>query len=203
MWMMAQGGILMWPLAALSVATLAVIFDRLIVFSTFRLYDTATEDRIVAAATTGRDAAATVVAARERAPALAPLLDDLMAPLPGPTKEQLAAVAIADVIGRLDRYVAFLGLSARVAPLLGLLGTVLGMIQTFSRLASTAGVVDMTPLADGIWQALLTTAAGLFIAVPAVVAHQGFQRWEERIEFRLRRLARIVATGAAARSTGP
>lgn len=203
MWMMDQGGILMWPLAALSIATLAVVFDRLIVFSTFRLFDAALEDRIVAAATTGDDATATVAAARDRAPALAAFLDGLLAPVSGAAKEQVAAVAIADVVDGLDRRVAFLGLSARVAPLLGLLGTVLGMIQTFSRLASTAGVVDMTPLADGIWQALLTTAAGLFIAVPAVVAHQGFLRWEERTEFRLRRLARIVATGGAARSVVP
>lgn len=202
MWVMEQGGILMWPLAALSIATLAVVFDRLIVFSTFRLYDADLEQRIVAAAA-GGDTAATVAVARERAPALTSFLDGLLAPLPGVEKERLAGVAIADVVDGLDRRVAFLGLSARVAPLLGLLGTVLGMIQTFARLASTAGVVDMTPLADGIWQALLTTAAGLFIAVPAVVAHQGFLRWEERTEFRLRRLTRIVAIGEAARSATP
>ncbi len=202
MWVMEQGGLLMWPLAVLSIATLAVVFDRLIVFSTLRLYDAAMEGRIVAAAT-GCDIAATAEAARHQAPALVPFLDRLLASLPGPEKERSVAVAIADVIDGLDRRVAFLGLSARVAPLLGLLGTVLGMIQTFSRLASTAGVVDMTPLADGIWQALLTTAAGLFIAVPAVVAHQGFLRWEERTEFRLRRLTRIVATGEAPRSAVP
>lgn len=200
--MMEQGGILMWPLLALSVATLAVVFDRLIAFSTLRLYDGAMEARILAAAA-GRDAAATTEAAREQAPALAALLDGLLSPLPGPERERRAAVAIADVVDGLDRRVAFLGLSARVAPLLGLLGTVLGMIQTFSRLASAAGVVDMTPLAAGIWQALLTTAAGLFIAVPAVVAHQGFLRWEERTEFRLRRLARLVATDVAAGSAAP
>lgn len=199
MWMMEQGGILMWPLLALSIATLAVVFDRLIAFSTLRLWDAAMEDRILSAAA-GRDAGATVAAARDQAPALGSLLDGLLTPRPGPEKERVAAVAIADVVDGLDRRVAFLGLSARVAPLLGLLGTVLGMIQTFSRLASTAGVVDMTPLAAGIWQALLTTAAGLFIAVPAVVAHQGFQRWEERTEFRLRRLVRLVATGAETRS---
>ena len=102
------------------------------------------------------------------------------------------------MVDGLDRRVVFLGLSARVSPLLGLLGTVFGMIQTFSRLATTAGVVDMTPLADGIWQALLTTAAGLIIAVPAVVAHQGFLRWEDRTSFRLGRLARLVTTSAAA-----
>ena len=53
--MMEQGGILMWPLLALSIATLAVVFDRLIAFSTLRLWDAAMEDRILSAAA-GRDA---------------------------------------------------------------------------------------------------------------------------------------------------
>jgi biopolymer transport protein ExbB len=78
-----------------------------------------------------------------------------------------------------------------VAPLLGLLGTVLGMIQTFSRLSSAQGAIDMTTLADGIWQALLTTAAGLLIAIPAVAAHQVFLRREDGIAFAMGRLANL------------
>ena len=84
------------------------------------------------------------------------------------------------------------------SPLLGLLGTVLGMIQTFSRLADTQGALDMTLLADGIWQALLTTAAGLIIAIPAVAAHQAFLRREEGVAFVLALLAnRAFAAGPA------
>ena len=190
-----QGGVLMWPLLVLSIATAAVIFDRLIAFSTFPLYDEAMERRILEAAK-GIGTDETKADARTHAPALNALLDALFAPLAAPEKERVAAIAIGDVVNGLDRRVAFLGLSARISPLLGLLGTVFGMIQTFSRLATTAGVVDMTPLADGIWQALLTTAAGLIIAVPAVVAHQVFLRWEDRTSFRLSRLVRLVTTGA-------
>ena len=65
---------------------------------------------------------------------------------------------------------------ARLAPLMGLLGTVLGMISAFSEIASAQAGVNMNQLAGGIWQALITTAAGLFIASPSLFFLHCFQR---------------------------
>ena len=59
---------------------------------------------------------------------------------------------------------------ANLSPLLGLLGTVLGMIKAFSKLESAGTKVDPTILAGGIWDALLTTAFGLSVAIPALAA---------------------------------
>ena len=59
---------------------------------------------------------------------------------------------------------------ASVSPLLGLLGTVLGMIQSFQQLELAQGSANASLLAGGIWQALLTTAAGLIVAIPASIA---------------------------------
>ncbi len=76
---------------------------------------------------------------------------------------------------RLERYVGALAAIVTVAPLLGLLGTVLGMIETFQAVTATAGAggtVAAGALASGIWEALLTTAAGLILAVPAFIAHR-------------------------------
>lgn len=70
----------------------------------------------------------------------------------------------------LGRHVRFLELVAMVSPLLGLLGTVLGMIQSFRELALAEGAANASVLAAGIWQALLTTAAGLLVAIPAAIA---------------------------------
>ena len=56
-----------------------------------------------------------------------------------------------------------------ISPLLGLLGTVLGMIQSFQELEMAEGAANASVLAGGIWQALLTTAAGLLVAIPAAV----------------------------------
>ena len=66
--------------------------------------------------------------------------------------------------------IRFLELVAMVAPLLGLLGTVLGMIQSFQDLASAEGAANASVLAGGIWEALMTTAAGLVVAIPAAIA---------------------------------
>ncbi|MES2967703.1 MAG: MotA/TolQ/ExbB proton channel family protein [Pseudomonadota bacterium] len=73
-------------------------------------------------------------------------------------------------IATLGRHIRLLELIAMISPLLGLLGTVLGMIQSFQELAAAEGAANASVLAAGIWEALLTTAAGLLVAIPAAVA---------------------------------
>lgn len=70
----------------------------------------------------------------------------------------------------MSRHIRLLELVAMIAPLLGLLGTVLGMIQSFQELELAQGAANASVLAGGIWQALLTTAAGLIVAIPAAIA---------------------------------
>ncbi|WPL12090.1 Biopolymer transport protein ExbB [Thiorhodovibrio litoralis] len=77
------------------------------------------------------------------------------------------------VVAEMERYLDMLGTVASVAPLLGLLGTVIGMIDVFSVIMQ-AGVGDPTVLAGGISKALLTTAAGLSVAIPALLFHRYF-----------------------------
>jgi len=76
---------------------------------------------------------------------------------------------------RLERGFRFLDTVAQVAPLLGLFGTVLGMIEAFQALQGAGSQVDPALLAGGIWVALLTTAAGLAVAMPASVALSWFE----------------------------
>ncbi|MCB1341460.1 MAG: MotA/TolQ/ExbB proton channel family protein [Pseudooceanicola sp.] len=72
-------------------------------------------------------------------------------------------------LARMNGLIRLLELIAMISPLLGLLGTVLGMIQSFQELALAEGAANASTLAGGIWQALLTTAAGLLVAIPAAV----------------------------------
>ena len=83
--------------------------------------------------------------------------------------------AAARVIHELERYLNALGTIAGVAPLLGLLGTVLGMIDIFSAFIGT-NMANAAQLAGGISKALITTAAGLFVAIPALFFHRFLQR---------------------------
>lgn len=77
------------------------------------------------------------------------------------------------VAHELERYLNALGTIAAISPLLGLLGTVTGMIRAFSAITEH-GVSDPTVVSSGIAEALITTAAGLFVAIPALTLHRYF-----------------------------
>lgn len=78
-------------------------------------------------------------------------------------------------IHTMDKYMTTLGTVAAIAPLLGLLGTVVGMIVVFNQMLSQGGVGNPADLAGGISQALVTTAFGISIAVPALIFHRYFR----------------------------
>ncbi len=78
------------------------------------------------------------------------------------------------IVPELDRYLSSLGTIASISPFLGLLGTVLGMIEMFAGI-STHGVGDPAIVAGGIAQALITTAAGLGVAIPTVMFYRYFR----------------------------
>ena len=78
------------------------------------------------------------------------------------------------VVHELERYLETLGTVAAVSPLLGLLGTVIGMVEVFTEI-TTHGVGNPGALAGGIAQALITTAAGLTVAIPALIGYRYFR----------------------------
>lgn len=83
--------------------------------------------------------------------------------------------AAGQVVHELERFIGALSTIAAVSPLIGLLGTVLGMIRVFTAIM-LQGTGNAGVLAGGISQALITTAAGLTVAIPALMAHRYFQR---------------------------
>lgn len=95
-------------------------------------------------------------------------------------REESARVG-ARHLSALRCYLKPLEVVGSLAPLLGLLGTVLGMIDVFSQLADAGGTADPAMLSGGIWEALLTTAIGLIVAVPAVLALNWLERIIERL----------------------
>jgi biopolymer transport protein ExbB len=80
---------------------------------------------------------------------------------------------------QLENHLNTLAAIARISPLLGLLGTVTGMILAFKQVEALGGQVNVEVLAGGIWEALLTTAVGLSIAIPTMAA---FNYFEARVE---------------------
>lgn len=86
-------------------------------------------------------------------------------------KELQKDFVINSKLKNMESFIPSLEIIANVSPLLGLLGTVIGMISSFSQLEIGGDLVNPSLLAGGIWTALLTTAIGLIVAIPAMVAH--------------------------------
>ena len=84
------------------------------------------------------------------------------------------------VVHEMERFLTALGTIAAIAPLLGLLGTVIGMIKVFAQL-QLEGTGNAAALAGGISEALITTAAGLAVAIPALIFHRYFMRRVDEI----------------------
>lgn len=95
-------------------------------------------------------------------------------------KEELDRVATLR-LNQLRAYLRPLEVIATLSPLLGLLGTVLGMIIAFQQMEAAGNQVDPSVLSGGIWQALLTTAVGLAVAIPVVTVHNWMERKVERV----------------------
>ncbi len=84
-------------------------------------------------------------------------------------REEVLRVATLEM-ARVRSHLRIIEVIAALSPLLGLFGTVLGMIEAFHRLEQAGTAVDPSVLSGGIWEALLTTAAGLAVAIPAIIA---------------------------------
>ena len=164
------GGWMMWPLALVSVMVTAIIIERLLLFSSCPFPARDFTERLEKAV---EGDTAPLLEAMGRI-ALLKRFSDLMASI-HPQREASLRIEGEAVVRRLEKHLSMLSILARLAPLMGLLGTVLGMISTFSEIASAQAGVNMNQLAGGIWQALITTAAGLVIAIPALFFLHHFQ----------------------------
>ncbi|GAA5314951.1 MAG: MotA/TolQ/ExbB proton channel family protein [Candidatus Pelagadaptatus aseana] len=98
-------------------------------------------------------------------------------------RDEIVSVWLQQQRRKLQAHTRWLTLLGAVAPLLGLLGTVLGIISMFQNVAHVTGPVTPALLADGMWEAMVTTALGMAIAIPALVASQVFSIWgDHRVE---------------------
>ncbi len=98
-----------------------------------------------------------------------------------PAVEKAMEDALADQAGRLLRRIDYFSVIGNIAPMLGLLGTVVGMIEAFRQVAQTQGAARAADLADGIYLALVTTVEGLVVAIPALAAFAFFRNLADQL----------------------
>ena len=169
--MLTAGGPVMAILIALSAASLTLIVVKIIQLWPVTgglarreqaLDDWARGDQATAIAALGGACPADRV--------LLAAMRGIQAGLTGPALEAEVTRRGNDEVAAMSTWLRLLDLISMISPLLGLLGTVLGMIQSFQNLALAQGSANASVLAGGIWLALLTTAGGLVVAIPAAVA---------------------------------
>jgi len=185
---MALGGPVVALLVVLSVFAFALILLKLVQFWRERVGRHGRARRALNAWQKGDKGAARALVADDRAPVSAAIATAMKMFASGQISRNLIEAEVARVAGArlhdLQRGFRALDAVSQVAPLLGLFGTVLGMIEAFRKLQEAGNAVDPSLLAGGIWVALLTTATGLAIAMPVSLILAWFEtRLEnERVE---------------------
>ncbi|NQZ08522.1 MAG: MotA/TolQ/ExbB proton channel family protein [Algicola sp.] len=96
-----------------------------------------------------------------------------------PTRDEVMSLWLVGESKKLRAHTRWLTLLSTMTPLLGLLGTILGIITMFQSVALEQGPVTPALLASGMWEAMITTALGLTIAIPAMAASHGFSIWAD------------------------
>ena len=172
---LSAGGIMIIPLVISSIVAMVVILNLFLTLRKSRVFPNGLADTTRKLAMSGKATPAHILQIRDGSilgRVLATGLESIGQPR-HIMKENIEESG-RHAIHEMDKYMTTLGTVAAIAPLLGLLGTVVGMISVFS-VITTQGVGSPTELAGGISQALVTTAFGITIAVPALVFHRYFR----------------------------
>jgi biopolymer transport protein ExbB len=173
MWeIIKAGGPVMWPIIALSVVATAIILERLWSLQERRVIPPELREKIWKLVENGQLSDRHIVALAQNS-ALGQILAAGLANRNRP--REYVKEAIEDtgrhVVHELERFLNMLGTIAAVSPLMGLLGTVTGIIVAFNAITHS-GIGDPKVLSGGIGQALITTAAGLIVAIPSLMGYR-------------------------------
>lgn len=169
------GGIVMWPLLLCSVIAMTIIIERFWALRPSKIISTEDIDRARKMAASGK-ITEPMLEALNNSSIMSKVLATGLASSNSPRhimKENIEEAGRHAVHG-MERYLNALGTIATIAPLLGLLGTVLGMVDVFGSI-NKAGLGNPALLAGGISEALITTVAGLIVAIPALIFHRYFK----------------------------
>ena len=174
-----KGGPVMFILLGFSIFAFAIIFIKLIQFFSAALSSTNKIEKILSKLN-GRNAKKLLVEIQEIKNPLARIIEVVILTksdrrFDKESREAEISRIISIEIRNLENYLGGLEVIASISPLLGLFGTVLGMIKAFLNLEKAGSQIDPALLAGGIWEALLTTAFGLAIAIPALAAYHLFE----------------------------
>lgn len=178
------GGPVVAILLLASMAALAIVFVKLLQFRSARIGDRRAAYRALSLWQSGSPDQAMAVAGQSPNPVAQVLARALRGHQRGLPEVKVREEVLrygGDVLEGLRAWFRPLEVIASLAPLLGLFGTVLGMIEAFRQMEQAGSQVNPAILSGGIWEALLTTAVGLAVAIPVVVVLNWLERRVDRL----------------------
>lgn len=172
----ATGVLILLVLLALSLLAVALVVEHLITLRLSVLAPEGLADR-VAKQLTEANLPGAAAACDQQPSCLASIVRPALGEVEGgwPAMEKALEDATADQSARLYRKIEYLSVIGNIAPMVGLLGTVVGMIFAFQEVANTQGAARAAQLASGIYQALVTTVGGLLVAIPSLAVYAVFR----------------------------
>jgi biopolymer transport protein ExbB len=176
-----QGGWIMIPLGICSLVGLTIVIERMLALRRHRVIDEGVQ-RMVEGYRPGSDAEQALIACQRAPGEFARIIEEVLKVRHldhAQAIESMHAVGRTQV-GKLERGLTTLEIVAGASPLMGLLGTVLGMVTVFDAITAQ-GLGNPQVLSDGISKALVTTVAGLVVAIPAVAFHSYFTKRVEEL----------------------
>jgi biopolymer transport protein ExbB len=186
----AKGGVVVWVLLGYSIVAVALLIER---FVNFALLGRPPRDFEATLRGLGRGPGADSVLQGLRGPEAAIVRGMLQAAAAGVKDLGRVASRIgSEELQRMERGFRTLGVLGNTAPLLGLFGTITGMIKAFMVIEQAGGRVDAQALAGGIWEAMLTTGVGLAVAIPILLMLHLLEGMADRRAQSMRSCASVV-----------
>ncbi len=194
---MGRGGLVMWPLLLLSVLSISVVLERAVFWGRLDSRRGRSRYRAFAESLRRGDVSGIKGLVTGDPSPYADFARDVVEREEG-VDEATVAVLSEEIRPRFERGLLLLSTIVTAAPMLGILGTVIGIIRSFELLGGDATITDPNQVSGGIAEALITTAAGLVVALVALFPYMLFRGRQERAIGRLESLGTAAITGLAA-----
>jgi biopolymer transport protein ExbB len=191
--MFLKGGLVMWPILACSIIAVAIAIEKFLIIRKAKINVPAFSIKIRGILKKKDVTGAMGYCMEEKSP-ISNIIRRGLKKIKFGRRRVLEAIEVAgkQEISKLEKGLSTLATVAGAAPMLGFLGTVTGMIAAFMKIQELQGSASPSDLASGIWEALLTTAFGLFVGIPALALYNYFVSLIKKIVLDMERVATDV-----------
>ncbi len=200
--LLSKGGVIVIPILLCSVFVLAIFLERIVRYAINNSREGNIENKVAKLVENDEIDSALYVSKESNSP-MGRVLEQAISvkDIESDVLESVIINATENEVRDLSSYLQTVATIGNIAPLLGLLGTIIGMIKAFMTIQQMGGKVNAVVLAGGIWEAMLTTALGLAVALPTMVIHSYLVAKVDKYEARLQNGSILFLKAIAKKAT--